>query len=177
MNCGEFIGELFRARDITHIEHLQADKMSEHVILEELYDALLDHVDSIAEMRLARGPVDIKISSIPEKINVLEYLDDVLLPLIDKAKERVDDKGFNDISAEIDMVKTTVMKKLYKLKNLVESNHAEEEEKSCKRKKHNDIINPEKSSAVGKHMKKKMRAKALKKLEDLKAGGLLYKKN
>jgi DNA-binding ferritin-like protein len=118
MGCGEFIGELFRARDITHVEHLQSKNMAEHVILEELYDALLEHVDSIAEMRLARGPVEIEIKSTPAKTNVVAYLEMELIPLIDMAKYKADEKKMNDISAEIDMVKTTVMKKLYKLKNL-----------------------------------------------------------
>ena len=119
MKCGEFVGELFRARDIAHIEHLQSNLMAEHVVLEELYDALLDHVDNIAEMRLARGKMPITIKHIPENVNMVEYLEGTLLPMIDKAKEKMDSKGFNDIGAEVDMVKTTVMKKLYKLKNLI----------------------------------------------------------
>jgi len=128
MNCGDFIGELFRARDITHIEHLQSDNMGEHVILEELYDALLEHVDSIAEMRLSRGKISINIKSIPEKTDVIDYLENELLPLVDKAKDKADSKGMNDIGAEIDMVKTTITKKLYKLKNLI-CNKSEHKEK------------------------------------------------
>jgi len=124
MKCGEYIGELFRARDIAHIEHLQSSNMAEHVVLEELYDALLDHVDSIAEMRLSRGPVPIKINSIPEKTDMIHYLKHELGPMTDKMKDHADVKGMNDISAEIDMIKTTISKKLYKLKNLADVSNA-----------------------------------------------------
>jgi len=120
MKCGEYIGELFRARDIMHIAHLQSKSMSEHVVLEELYDALLDHVDAIAEMRLARGPVDIKIPA-SKDTDVIKYIEKELLPMTDAAKQKVDSKGMNDIGAEIDMIKTTLTKKLYKLKNLAKT--------------------------------------------------------
>jgi len=123
MNCGEFIGELFRASNICWIEHLQASHMDGHVVLQELYEALDEHKDSIAEMRLARGKVPIPIKNVPEQTDIIDYLENELLPMVDMAKERTDLKGFNDISAEIDMVKTTVMKKLYKLKNLVGEKH------------------------------------------------------
>lgn len=119
MKCGEYIGEILRARDIVHIEHLQSRDMAGHVVLNELYDDLLDHADSIAEMRLARGKVPISIKSIPEEVNIVKYLESEFLPMTDDAKKMADSKGMNDISAEIDMIKTTIMKKLYKLKNLV----------------------------------------------------------
>ena len=140
MNCGEFIGELFRARDITHIEHLQSDAMAEHVVLEELYDALIDHVDTIAELRLARGKVPININSIPAHVNVVRYLSKELIPMVDEAKEMMDSKGFNDISAEIDMVKASVMKALYKLRNLVKKDNDETEmdEPRMHKMKHDD---------------------------------------
>jgi len=147
MNCGEFIGELFRASDICWIEHLQASNMSSHMVLEELYDDLNDHKDAIAEMRLARGKVPIPVRNIPEEVDIVKYLESELLPMVDMAKERTDLKGFNDISAEIDMVKTTIMKKLYKLKNLVGKEHL--------------------GQVVGKHGKDE---------EDMMSGGILYKK-
>lgn len=123
MNCGSFIGELFRARDIAHIEHLQSKNMASHIVLEEFYDELVDQIDSIAEMRLARGPMQISIKNVPENVKIVKYLEMELVPLVDMAKKRMDSKGFNDISAEIDMVKTNIMKTLYKLKNLVGEHH------------------------------------------------------
>ena len=152
MNCGKFIGELMRARDITHIEHLQAKHWGGHMALNEIYEALEDHIDTVAELRLARGPVDTTIKDIPERVDIVPYLNE-LVDKLDKAKEMMDDKGYNDISAEIDMIKSTVMKGLYKLKNLT---------KQGKHGKH------------GKHEDKKDRMNEI--LEDKQAGGILYKK-
>ena len=121
MNCGEFIGELMRARDILHIEHWQSKHWGEHISLEEIYEDLVERMDAVAELRLARGPVDISVEAIPESINIIAYLEDDLVPLIDKAKKRMDDKGFNDISAELDGIKSTVMRGLYKIKNLTKT--------------------------------------------------------
>jgi len=118
MKCGEFIGELFRARDILHIEHLLSDSKAEHEILEDLYTELLDEVDEIAELRLARGPVDIEIPSSESGIDVIDYLEYELIPMVDEMKEMSDMKGFNDIESEVDEIKTAIMKALYKLKNL-----------------------------------------------------------
>lgn len=118
MNCGELIGEIFRARDLAHIAHLQSDGMAEHVVLEELYDALLLHADLLAELRLARGPMHLRIKSSGDDVDMVEYMEGELMSAIDDAKERFDENGYNDLSAEIDMVKTTVNKALYKLKNL-----------------------------------------------------------
>jgi DNA-binding ferritin-like protein len=120
MKCGEYIGELFRARDILHIEHLLATDMAAHVVLEELYDDILDHADAIAEMRLYRGDVDIIIPGVLKRVNAVTYLEEELLPKTDKAKEHAESKGMNDIAAEIDNVKVTLTKKLYKLKRLTD---------------------------------------------------------
>lgn len=118
MHCGEFIGELFRARDITHIEHLQSSNWGGHMALNELYTALEDHIDTVAELRLARGKVDIKVPNVPENVDILNYLESELLPKVDEAKEMMNSKGYNDISAEIDIIKTNIMKTIYKLNNL-----------------------------------------------------------
>ena len=132
MNCGEFIGELFRARDIVHIEHLQSKHWGGHMALNELYESMEDHIDTVAELRLARGPVEIKVDNIPSQIDVLKYLESSLDPMITMAKKQVDKKGYNDISAEIDMIKTDVMKAIYKLKNLTkQTNHSQTEDEEC----------------------------------------------
>lgn len=129
MKCGEFIGELFRARDILHIQHLQSKNMDEHVILEELYDEILEEVDEIAELRLARGPAPIKIRSSSGRIDAVDFLEDEFVPMLDDMKEMADEKGFNDIGAEVDELKVASMRALYKLKNLAGSGKRKEYEK------------------------------------------------
>lgn len=126
MNCGKFIGELMRVRDITHIEHLQSKHWGSHMALNEVYEAMEEHIDTVAELRLARGPVKIEVKSIPAQVNIIPYLESFVTKL-DMAKEMMDSKGYNDISAEIDMIKATAMKGLYKLKNLSKKNRSEEE--------------------------------------------------
>lgn len=43
------VKSLFTARDAAHIVHLATDSYAAHKALNELYDALVDHADSIAE--------------------------------------------------------------------------------------------------------------------------------
>lgn len=152
MNCGKFIGELIRARDITHIEHLQAKHWGGHMALNEIYEALEGHIDTVAELRLARGPLEIEVNNIPSSICVESYLEGELIPTVDAAKEMMDKKGYNDISAEIDMIKTTVMKGLYKIKNLT-GKHKEEHKGKHKEEKEDSIYE-----------------------DDMMQGGLLYSK-
>jgi hypothetical protein len=120
MNCGKFIGELFRARDIAHVEHLLANSKAAHELYEELYDGLIEHLDTIAELRLSRGTIEITIPEVESGVNVVEYLEEELLPMIDMAKDKMDSKGWNDISAEVDVLKATVNRILYKLTRLVD---------------------------------------------------------
>ena len=115
----KLVGELFRARDIIHLEHLYAKRWGAHIVLDALYDQILDKADTIAELALSRKDCKFKINSIPESVDTVEYLEGTLVPLLDEAKEETDDKGYNDISATIDEVKRDVQSALYKLKKLV----------------------------------------------------------
>ncbi|MCK5788090.1 MAG: hypothetical protein KAH32_03780 [Chlamydiia bacterium] len=98
--------------------HLSTRKWGSHIILDELYDSLLDHADTIAELLLARTEANITIPASDGKIDITKYLES-FVKKSDDAKKAADEKGFNDISAEIDTLKITVMKALYKLKKLV----------------------------------------------------------
>ena len=125
MKCTELVGELFRARDIIHLEHLYSDKWSSHIILDSLYDQVLEGADMIAELVLSRGSSKFKIEKIPESVNIIKYLEEKLVPLLDEAKETADKKDYNDISATIDEVKRSVQSALYKLKRLSKSHSGE----------------------------------------------------
>jgi len=46
----ELISHLFAARDTVHLMHLRTKSFSQHVALNDLYDALLESADSIAEI-------------------------------------------------------------------------------------------------------------------------------
>ena len=118
MECTKLVGELVRARDIIHLEHLYAKKWGSHIILDALYDQVLEGADMIAELVLSRGDHRFKIDSVPESTDIVKYLEKELVPLLDESKDTADEKGFNDISATIDEVKRDVQSALYKLKNL-----------------------------------------------------------
>lgn len=47
--CGLLIGELFRARTLAHIAHLDSTSFAEHKALNEFYDSILDLTDTLAE--------------------------------------------------------------------------------------------------------------------------------
>jgi len=125
--CGAFLGELLRTRDILHIAHLKAKNMAEHTILQDLYEEILDEFDEIAELRLARGRVDIVVEDSDGDIDVVSFLEEDFVPMLDEMKEHADDKGFNDIGAEIDELKSISMHSLYKLKNLADRDNDEDD--------------------------------------------------
>ena len=50
MSCPQFIADSLALRTAAHLAHLSADSYSEHVALGEFYEALLDLVDSYAEV-------------------------------------------------------------------------------------------------------------------------------
>lgn len=48
-DCGSLIGELFRARTIAHICHLNTTSFAEHKALDTFYNEVLDLTDTFAE--------------------------------------------------------------------------------------------------------------------------------
>jgi len=47
--CGEFMGQLFFARDAAHREHLRTRSFSQHMALGEFYAAIIGLADTFAE--------------------------------------------------------------------------------------------------------------------------------
>lgn len=61
-NFARYLGCLFAARDKAHMLHLATKSFAEHKALNELYDALLDHADKMAESYQGKhGIVDLCI--------------------------------------------------------------------------------------------------------------------
>ena len=129
MKCKKVVNELFRARDIVHLEHLYSEKWGEHVILDDLYTQLLDSADTIAELLLSRKKVKFTIDRVDDVPDIVHYLKHTLVPILDSGKESADDHGFNDISAELDVAKVNVQKAIYKLKRLTDSHKKHGKEK------------------------------------------------
>ena len=151
MKCIELVGELFRARDIIHLEHLYANKWGSHIILDSLYDQVLDGADMIAELILSRGEHKFKINKIPESTDIIEYLEEDLVPLLDEAKEEADEKDHNDISATIDEVKRSVQSALYKLKKLSKNNREEHQDnEGVEYKRQGGVLYPTRAKKITK---------------------------
>jgi hypothetical protein len=49
MNAGEFVSELFLARDVAHINHLKTRSYAEHMALGSFYSDVVDLADTFAE--------------------------------------------------------------------------------------------------------------------------------
>lgn len=68
----KFIGRVFELRDITHKEHLKTDSYAKHKALNELYDQLIDQIDTFVESYQGKyGIVEFAIGS----INVIDYME------------------------------------------------------------------------------------------------------
>lgn len=44
-----YIGKLFQSRDVIHLAHLKTTSYAAHKAMNEYYDGILDHIDSIVE--------------------------------------------------------------------------------------------------------------------------------
>ena len=49
MTCGDFIGQLFLARDVAHSVHLNTRSYAKHKALNEFYTKVVELADTFAE--------------------------------------------------------------------------------------------------------------------------------
>ena len=75
----KFIGRLFEARDVAHVEHLRvkgAGAFASHKALNEFYDSLLDLADGFVESYQGKyGIVNIEIKSV-KPLEFMEYIEE-----------------------------------------------------------------------------------------------------
>jgi len=75
----KFIGRLFEARDVAHIEHLRvkgAGAYAAHKALNKFYDSLLDLADGFVESYQGKyGIVNIEIKSV-KPLEFMEYIEE-----------------------------------------------------------------------------------------------------
>lgn len=116
----KLIGTLFLSRDVTHREHLKANRRSTHMILEEFYDGIVDVADKLAEVYQGRHGI---IEDIPiltndrpnsDIIKILEYH----LAIVEKLRYTAIDKDDALIQAVVDEVGILYLSTLYKLRRL-----------------------------------------------------------
>lgn len=110
----DFIGNLFRVRDVVHLFHLKTKSHIKHIISEEFYTAFLDQIDDFAETYQGdsglRLDITIKESQTFDDINtILDTLKEIILsakPLVNAPLQSILDDMYNLTS-----------KTLYKLNN------------------------------------------------------------
>ncbi|CAG7581456.1 MAG: putative transport protein [uncultured marine phage] len=77
----EFINRLFESREQTHVFHLQTDSNAEHLALQEYYEGILEHIDSLVEMYQGQYDIVGDYQSIQprdyDKSDVVKYLQEL----------------------------------------------------------------------------------------------------
>ncbi len=111
----EFVGNLFHCGDTLHLAHLKTTSNAQHMALNDLYDAVRGHADTIAE--LVQGYKGIQNYSIPSSRaeEPVAYLKEFRQMVISKQAM------FNyapDIQNKLQDLIGDITKGLYKLENL-----------------------------------------------------------
>lgn len=119
MNCADFIGMLFLARDVTHSAHLNTRSYAKHKALNEFYDEIVDFADKFAEAYQGKygliGPIT--LMSAKKTNNVVDFLEGQVEDLTEM-RYKVVDKECTPLQNIIDEILGLYYSTLYKLKFL-----------------------------------------------------------
>ena len=113
------IAQLLAARDTAHTLHLRTRSFAAHIALNELYDALVDLVDSLAEMHQGKyGVMNIGVEIANFNFNDREAVPFIqqLAQWAEQSKNAIPQDSF--IQSEWDLVMAAIYKAKYKLENL-----------------------------------------------------------
>lgn len=119
----EFFGKLFQLRDQLHLRHLKptnagsTGSYAEHMALGELYDFLVDAIDTLVESYQGKyGLVEISVSSSNANIEPLSVLAELAITVDGGRYYSVFSEGF--IKNQLDTIAENIYKTIYKLKFL-----------------------------------------------------------
>ena len=116
---GKFLGVLMVARNVVHIKHLQSQSFSEHKALEDLYSALPDHIDALAENYQGRTNTIIDDYNLTcadfSKKSALDYVKTIRTYIDDNRKVF---GTYSEIQNQLDELVSTLNSTVYKLTNL-----------------------------------------------------------
>jgi hypothetical protein len=122
MNCGEFVGLLFLARDLAHKAHLRAKgegSYARHVALNEFYEGIVELADKFAEQYQGRYG---ELLDVPLLDN--EYEGDIepvlreMMNYIDECRDEMVPRKMSSLHNVIDEIVGRYESTLYKLKFL-----------------------------------------------------------
>lgn len=110
----KFIGRLFEARDVAHIEHLKVRSYSAHKALNKFYDSLLDLTDSFVESYQGKyGIVNIEVKSV-KPLEFMEYIEE-FAKYVESSRDIFKEDYLKN---QIDEIASLVYSTIYKLKFL-----------------------------------------------------------
>lgn len=119
MNCADFVGTLFLARDVAHSTHLNTRSFAKHSALNTFYDEVIELADKFAEAYQGKygliGPIS--LMSAKKTNNIVEFLEGQVDEL-EEMRYKVVDKECTPLQNIIDEIFGLYYSTLYKLKFL-----------------------------------------------------------
>ena len=119
MNCADFVGTLFLARDVAHSTHLNTRSFAKHSALNEFYAEVIELADKFAEAYQGKygliGPIS--LMSAKKTNNIVEFLEGQVDEL-EEMRYKVVDKECTPLQNIIDEIFGLYYSTLYKLKFL-----------------------------------------------------------
>ena len=116
------VSELMNASTSFHKLHLKVTgvgSFAAHKALNDLYDALVDHADNLAEGYQGAAEILLKYNEVPNKtLNTVEDGLDYIRMLIDMVTGLQSKMPYSEIVNELDTVKSSLNSAKYKLKFL-----------------------------------------------------------
>lgn len=116
------VSELMNASTSFHKLHLKitgVGSFAAHKALNDLYDALVDHADNLAEGYQGAAEILLKYNEVPNKtLNTVEDGLDYIRMLIDMVTKLQSKMPYSEIVNELDTVKSSLNSAKYKLKFL-----------------------------------------------------------
>ena len=116
------VSELMNASTSFHKLHLKVTgvgSFAAHKALNDLYDALVDHADNLAEGYQGAAEILLKYNEVPNKtLNTVEDGLDYIRMLIDMVTRLQSKMPYSEIVNELDTVKSSLNSAKYKLKFL-----------------------------------------------------------
>ena len=119
MTIGEFFGTLQGAVTAEWRKHLQTNKYSKHMALDEFYKEMPEKIDALIEAWQAdHDPVEDYKNILDEGMNALKFLEE-LKKLTKEGRELME--GESELESLVDDILSQIDSTIYKLKRLSES--------------------------------------------------------
>jgi len=119
MSCGEFVGNLFLARDVAHVVHLNTRSYAKHMALKDFYIGIVELADDFAEAYQGKYGLigKIPLKSPQKEMNILDFMNEQSLAL-EETRYKVCKKEDTVLQNIIDEIWKLFLSTIYKLRFL-----------------------------------------------------------